>query len=48
MRAGRPKKLRLKKRFKRGNYGMAKRGAKNPKQLAANIGRRRVRRARGR
>jgi hypothetical protein len=45
MKTGRPRKLRLKKPFARKRYGRARRGAKSPKQMAATMGRRRVRRA---
>lgn len=39
MRAGRPRKIRIKKSYKRKKYGLARRGAKNPKQIAAKTGR---------
>jgi len=41
---GRPGKLRLKKRYSRKRYGAIARGARNPKQIAASVGRRRKRR----
>lgn len=38
---GRPKKMRLKKPYKRKMYGAAKKGAGSPKQIPATLGRRR-------
>jgi len=46
MKVGRPRKVRMKKTFRRKRYGALSRGARNPKQVAATMGRRRVRRGR--
>lgn len=44
MKSGRPRKVRVKKSLSRRLRGRAKKGARNPKQVAAALGRRRLRR----
>jgi len=48
MRVGKPKKLRLKKSYKRKMYGPIAKGAKSPKQIPATLGRRQVARTKTR